>query len=232
MKQRHLALPIIALAFSVLVSIEPSAAVQDAATPEADALCAAAAGTVPAGIGRQGHMASPASEDHMPSMAMMDEFDLMFIDMMIPHHQEAIDMARVLLDRSTQEDIIRLATNIIEAQESEIVLMTEWREAWYPEASPFDPEAAMEQMGGGMMQMNTGEMLSDLCSAEDVDKAFLTLMIPHHDGAIMMAEAALTHAEHPELVELAQEILETQAAEIQEMQQLLSLLEATPVASG
>ncbi|CAN5610531.1 hypothetical protein BH23CHL5_BH23CHL5_07130 [soil metagenome] len=231
MKRKLLTLAVVAVAFSALVSIESAMAVQVAATPSADDICSIVEGTVQADAGQHGAIASPSPQDHVPNMAMMGEFDLMFIDMMIPHHQEAIDMARVVLERSTQEEIIRLATDIIEAQESEISMMTEWRETWYPGASEADPEAAISRMGGGMMQMNTGEMLSALCSAEDVDRVFVTLMVPHHESAIMMANAALTQAEHPELVELAKAIVETQAAEIVVMEQLLSFLDGTPIAS-
>ncbi|MGE3797999.1 MAG: DUF305 domain-containing protein [Thermomicrobiales bacterium] len=166
---------------------------------------------------------------------VMAGFDLMFIDMMIPHHQEAVDMATVVLLRSTNPEVRDLAEAIITAQNTEIALMNDWRAAWYPDAgtpTPFSDGMGMMAGGAGMMMMPPGEMLTDLCESPDIDLAFLELMIPHHESAIVMAEVALTNAEHDELVNLAEAILATQSAEIDLMRNVIAQLSGTPVASN
>ena len=176
---------------------------------------------------------SPAME----AMEMEIEFDLMFIDMMVPHHRGAIDMSEVLLHRSEIEEIRSLAEEIIAAQSAEIEQMNEWRESWYAGEPAMSADHANQMMQGmmgdsGMMGMDSGAMLADLCEAENVEVAFLELMIPHHQSAIAMAEAALEQAEHEEVRELAQVIIDSQSAEIETMQAMLASLTGTPVAAG
>ncbi len=73
------------------------------------------------------------SEDPQ-QLANEDPFDLAFIDAMIPHHESAIEMAKVALEESEDPEIREIAQGIIEAQEREIQQMTQWREEWYPES--------------------------------------------------------------------------------------------------
>ncbi len=76
-------------------------------------------------------------------------------------------------------------------------------------------------MGSGMMgagMMNRDQMRQMMGASADFDRMFLQMMIPHHAGAISMAQQALAHAEHPEIKALAQSIVTTQQAEIAEMQ--------------
>jgi uncharacterized protein (DUF305 family) len=82
------------------------------------------------------------SQEQMRSMGMMmdpqelankEPFDKAFIDAMIPHHQSAIEMSRVALEKSENPQIRELAENIVSAQQREIEQMTRWRQQWYPE---------------------------------------------------------------------------------------------------
>lgn len=151
------------------------------------------------------------------------EFDLRFIDGMILHHRGAIAMAEAVLQNSQRAEMQQLAEDIIAAQQTEIDQMTQWRQAWYPSASA---ELVMydAQMGHTMVmtpEMQTAMMMDgDLGQADaDFDLRFINAMIPHHEGALVMAEQVLENSERPELRQVAQNILDTQQTEINQMQQ-------------
>jgi uncharacterized protein (DUF305 family) len=152
------------------------------------------------------------------------EYDLRFIDAMIPHHRGAIEMAKVALQKSKRPEIKALAQNIIKTQNrEENELMRKWRKAWYPNASA-ESVAWHAQMGHSMAmsadQKNAMMMKMDLGVADaEFDLRFLNAMIPHHEGAIVMAKDALSKAKHPELKQLAHEIATSQQAEIDQMKQ-------------
>jgi uncharacterized protein (DUF305 family) len=176
---------------------------------------------------------------------MMAQFDLMFIDMMIPHHESAVAMANVARARAERDEIRQLAEAIIATQTAEIERLREWRAAWYGDGQPM---MAMDQMMGMMGQMmqsmpnmqamegmaNKGDMMSmmdmmgmamspgteiaALCAAPgSFDLAFIDAMIPHHQTAVMMAQVALANAQHDELKALARAIIDAQQQEIQQM---------------
>lgn len=168
----------------------------------------------------------PMSGMHHGSMQMSlgpknETFDLRFIDAMIPHHQGAIAMAQVAQEKSTRPEIKQLAQAIITAQEQEIQQMQSWRKAWYPNAGEqavmYDDSMKMdmpmsEQMRSDMM------MSGDLGAADDqFDLRFIDAMIPHHEGALVMAQEALEKSDRPEIKQLAQNILRSQQQEIDQM---------------
>jgi uncharacterized protein (DUF305 family) len=151
------------------------------------------------------------------------EFDLRFIDGMIVHHQGAVTMAAAALQNSQRPEIKQLAQAIIAAQEKEIEQMQQWRQAWYPDASA-EPVMYHAQMGHSMamsaeMQAQM-RMDGDLGAADDkFDLRFLDGMIPHHEGALVMADQVLKNSDRPELKQLANDILTSQQAEIDQMKQ-------------
>jgi uncharacterized protein (DUF305 family) len=169
------------------------------------------------------------SMDHsMGSMSMelgpKDEaFDLRFIDAMIPHHQGAVVMAQEALQKSNRPEIKQLAEEIIAAQEQEIAQMQEWRTTWYADAddTPMMYDASMGHMMPMTPEMRESMMMSgDLGAADDqFDLRFINMMIPHHQGAVEMANQALEKTDRPELKTLAQEIVSSQQQEIDEMTQ-------------
>ncbi len=152
------------------------------------------------------------------------EYDLRFIDAMIPHHRGAIDMANEALQKSKRPEITSLAQNIIKAQDrEENELMRKWRKAWYPKASA--TPMAYDSQQGKMMPMSVAQknsmmMKMDLGPADaNFDLRFMDAMIPHHEGAISMAKDALNKAQHPKLKQLANEIIASQQTEIDQMKQ-------------
>ena len=190
------------------------------ATPAAGDPCEAAPAVASPGPG-----AMPMGT---PMAGMAIEFDRLFIDMMIPHHVAAVAMAEVALVRAEHEELRELAAEVIAAQGTEIAQLQAWRDQWYPGA-PVLPMAEMEAMMAGMtgdapgmemmgMTMDPAAELAALCAApEPFDLAFIDAMIPHHQTAIAMAEAALDRSTHPELAALHAAIIETQQREIEQM---------------
>ncbi|MGF1566746.1 MAG: DUF305 domain-containing protein [Nodosilinea sp.] len=152
-----------------------------------------------------------------------EDFDLRFIDGMILHHQGAVAMAETLKQQSQRPEMLQMADDIMIAQQGEIEQMQQWRQAWYPNADP-EPMMYDAQMGHTMAMtadMQTEMMMSpDLGKADDeFDRRFLDAMIPHHEGALAMANEALAKSDRPEIRALADAIIATQQAEIGQMQQ-------------
>jgi uncharacterized protein (DUF305 family) len=101
--------------------------------------------------------------------------------------------------------------------------MKEWRTAWYPKADS-TPMAYHSQMGHMMAmtdEQKQGMMMSmDLGTADaEFDLRFINAMVPHHDGALVMAQDALSKSQRPEVKKLAQDILTSQQGEIEQMNQ-------------
>jgi len=153
--------------------------------------------------------------DHSESMATMGESEAMFATMMIPHHQQAIDMSEMALANSTNADVKRLAQQIIDAQATEIEQMQAWIEG-------HGHEVHGEHDMAGMASEADLAILATLASPE-FDELFLTLMIMHHEGALAMV-LMLDDTDQAEAKELAKHIVEVQTAEIELMNQLLTNL--------
>jgi uncharacterized protein (DUF305 family) len=151
------------------------------------------------------------------------DYDLRFIDAMIPHHEGAILMAKDVLQKSKQSELRQLATTIISAQEKEIKQMQDWRKNWYPKASN-TPMAWSTQMNHMMAmspdQMKGMQMDMDLGVADQgYALRFVNAMIPHHEAAVVMADDVLKKSKRPELLKLAKAIIASQQAEIDQMKQ-------------
>ncbi|MEH2402249.1 DUF305 domain-containing protein [Nostoc sp.] len=150
-------------------------------------------------------------------------FDLRFIDAMIPHHQGAVEMAKEAQQKSKRPEIKKLADNIIKSQDQEITQMKQWRQAWYPKAG--DKPMAYDSQMGHMMEMSSDQtktmmMSQDLGAADaEFDLRFINAMIPHHEGAVTMAKDVLGKSKRPEIKQLGQEIIKAQNTEIKQMQQ-------------
>jgi uncharacterized protein (DUF305 family) len=141
-------------------------------------------------------------------------FDQAFIDAMVPHHREAIEMAEAAKDRGlTQPDLEKIANDIMSSQQREIDQMLEWREQWFGsrQLGPVLPEVlGVPESELGMEHGSADEV----AGAVDVDAKFAEMMIAHHQGAIAMAEAAKERAQHDEVSEVADAIIEAQEREI------------------
>ncbi len=132
------------------------------------------------------------------------EFDYMV--RMVPHHQEAVESARTLLERTERPEMQEFAEDIIATQNREIEQMQSWLSAWYPDR---DRDAEYQPMMRDYSEM----------SGDELDLAFLQDMIPHHMAAVMMSEQLLSQVQvdHSELESLAESIRTTQTQEIRQM---------------
>jgi uncharacterized protein (DUF305 family) len=167
--------------------------------------------------------------------------DVTFAQGMIPHHQQAVEMADMALDPASKAGpaVTDLATRIKGAQGPEISLMTSWLTAWNQPAmagmkpgETMPPGATMPPMDGMDMDMDMGGM-DGMMSAEDMtalakatgpefDKMWLTMMVKHHDGAITMSKTVQTDGQSADVKTLAGKIIIAQKAEIDEMNKLVA----------
>ena len=144
-------------------------------------------------------------------------FEQQFIDMMVPHHEGAVEMAKVAQARAERPEIRQMAEAIISAQDREIQQMKGWRKAWY--GSDQTPTMANMPMLPEMRTSmgNMAEDVQKLQTASPFDKAFIDAMIPHHEAAIEAAKIAQQRATKPEIKQLAGDIITAQEREIAQM---------------
>ena len=152
--------------------------------------------------------------------------DTTFAQEMIPHHGQAIDMAKMAKTQASSAEVKALAADIEAAQGPEIAKMTGWLKAW-GEDVPSTDMAGMPGMDHGSDQDMPGMMTSDemkqLGNAHgaDFDQMFLQMMIKHHEGALEMAKTEKAQGANPQAVKLAESIEASQTAEIAKMRQML-----------
>lgn len=144
--------------------------------------------------------------------------DVVFAQSMIPHHEQAVEMADMALDpdASSSVEVRELAVDVKAAQDPEIETMRGWLEAW---GAPQEAPSAMEHDSGMMADTD----MSALAEAEgtEFDQMWLTMMIEHHEGAITMARDVQSITEDEEVKAMAEDIIAAQEAEIATMQALL-----------
>ena len=173
------------------------------------------------GFGMMGWRNNPVSNQGLiGNTQIANNIDRHFIEQMIPHHEGAVAMAKLALERSKRAEIKTLATAIIEGQTKEIQDMTLWYKEWFGNDVP---KVSTGMMGGGMMfssgmHMGGQEDMTTLENATDFDKAFLEAMIPHHQLALMMVRMLEAGTNRPEMLQLAKNITTSQSKEIQQMQ--------------
>lgn len=148
--------------------------------------------------------------------------DAHFIEQMIPHHEDAIAMAEIAIERAKRPEIKNLAEEIIKAQKGENEQMKVWYKSWFgtdvPENTQVMGMHGMRARGGmhmGMMRDETD--LESFRKTEDFDKAFIEEMIPHHQMAVMMAQMLKNTTQRDEMKPLAGNIIATQSKEISQM---------------
>jgi uncharacterized protein (DUF305 family) len=187
-----------------------------------------------------GNSEQPAGMDHgnpPPSTsaaerATHNDADIAFAQQMVPHHQQAVKMADLAASRASSAKVKDLANKIKQAQDPEIQLLNSWLARWG--ATSTGPSTGMDHgstgtsapgldhgSGPGMM---TDDELRHLeqASGVDFDRRFLEMMTRHHQGAIEEARTELEQGANPDAKALAQRVIDTQQAEITEMQGLLT----------
>ena len=149
---------------------------------------------------------------------MSTSFDRQFIDMMVPHHQSAMEMAEIAQQRGEHAEIRTLAGEIIREQGEEIAQMKAWRRQWFgsDETPPMDDMPMLPGMDHSEMR-DTTQTLAMLQTAQPFDRAFIDEMIMHHQTAIEAAQIALQKGERAEIRTLAGQIITAQQREIEQM---------------
>lgn len=162
------------------------------------------------------------SEEH-------NDADVMFAQMMIPHHQQAVEMSETLLAKDDiPQNVADFAQGVIDAQGPEIDRMNAMLEAWGQQPMNMDDMDGTGGMGGhggmsGMMSEDDMQQLEDATGTEAA-KLYLEQMTRHHEGAVDMAEQQVADGQNPQAVALAEQVIEDQEAEIQEMKTMLENL--------
>ncbi|MFJ9680701.1 DUF305 domain-containing protein [Streptomyces sp. NPDC101194] len=156
--------------------------------------------------------------------------DVEFAQQMIPHHQQAIEMAKLADGRAADPEIKALAAAIEKAQDPEIDTMKGWLKSWgkpLPAASMGDmPGMDHGSNGSGMPGMMSDQDMRGLEAAKgkDFDKKFAQLMIGHHEGAVTMAEAERKKGADADAKKLADAVITAQTAEIEKMNKIIARL--------
>ena len=169
------------------------------------------------------HGSSGTSSSSAPApSAEFNDADTTFAQMMIPHHAQAVAMSDIMLTKEgIPAAVTDLATKIKAAQGPEIEKMTGWLKSWgQPTEVPTMPSA--HSMSGMMGEEDMAKL--EAAQGTEAAKLFLTQMITHHEGAVMMAKTETTDGKNAQAVQLSKEIVSSQEAEIQEMKDLLATL--------
>jgi len=174
------------------------------------------------GMDHSGDSSSSSSSGESDNGAHNDA-DIAFAMGMVPHHQQAVEMADMILGKDDiNPQVISLAEKIKAAQGPEITLMKGWLDAW---GSPYESMGDMPGMDMGTGMISEEDMARlDSATGVEASRLFLEQMIEHHNGAIEMANVQTSDGTNPDAVELAKNIIKSQTAEIDEMQAILASL--------
>ena len=177
--------------------------------------------------GLPGEPAATGGDVTTEEPAEWNHSDIAFVQMMIPHHAQALEMSRLAPKRAEDPQVRRLAERIEAAQAPEILLMASWLEEQsldVPSASddPLDYDHGAHGHDG-MEGMLTPQELKELAATKGraFDRLYLTSMIRHHEGALTMADRVAVDGSALLVRELAADVASSQAAEIGRMQELL-----------
>jgi uncharacterized protein (DUF305 family) len=216
--KRSTTLTALALASALaLVGCGADSSEQDAGT--------AAETSAPAASAPEGTGTGPASGAAAEISAEHNDDDVMFAQMMIPHHEQAVQMSEILLGKDlVPEEVRDLAERVMDTQEPEMEQMRAMLAAW---EAPATPDAAAAEHGGhgsGMVDEQGMNWLREAEEGPEAARLYLEQMTQHHEGAIDMAREQVEKGSNPQAVELAREIVEAQETEIAEMEQMLQEL--------
>ncbi|RXR22363.1 DUF305 domain-containing protein [Oerskovia turbata] len=190
-------------------------------------LTAALAGCSAGSASSSGEAGAPAASGSAGAPAEVNDVDTHFVAMMTPHHEQAVEMSKIILAVDGVSEPTRdLAQRILDGQTEEIGTMRGWADAW-----GMDDLMQMHSVhvANGMLtsdQMGSLERLADASTGDATavaaaETTFLELMHSHHEGAIAMTQGEIEGGGHAELRALAQVMVDVQTAEMAEIDTLL-----------
>ncbi|MFE7898398.1 DUF305 domain-containing protein [Streptomyces sp. NPDC057424] len=201
-----------------------------AATGAAAVVLAACGGDGAAGGAGHGDAGSHGPTGTPSPTGAHNPQDVAFAQGMIPHHRQALEMARLVAGRASSGEVKDLAGRIEKAQDPEIRTMTGWLRTW-GEDVPASTNGGMDHSGSGhsgMPGMMDDEDMAALgkLTGKAFDVQFLTLMVEHHEGAVEMARSEQGKGRYGPAKDMAADIVTAQNAEISEMNKLLGKSES------
>ena len=167
---------------------------------------------------------SAAASPTARSTEAHNDVDVMFVQQMLPHHTQAVEMSDTLLAKQDIDPrVTKLANQIKAAQGPEIQQMQGWLTQWGTPSMP--PMSGHDEMAGmsGMMSEQDMTALKD-AQGVDASKLYLTQMIAHHEGAVTMAQSEIKDGQYPPAVGMARAIVTGQQQEIDTMKGILASL--------
>ncbi|MEC5156297.1 DUF305 domain-containing protein [Chryseobacterium sp. MP_3.2] len=154
-----------------------------------------------------------ADKMHAPKTSGNNDTD--FSNMMIEHHNGAVEMSELLLNKGKDPELQTFAQKVIDAQTQEINLMEKFQNETEKSADSQDFQQALNQSMAAMMN-------KEIKIYNDSDKDYAAQMIPHHQSAVEMAKAYLKFGKNPQLLKLSEDIIRAQNTEIAELQNWLA----------
>lgn len=184
------------------------------------------------GSGSSASAASTRAAGDNPAPGTFNDADVMFAQMMIPHHEQALEMAQLADGRASDAEIKTLVADIEKAQDPEIQTMKSWLKAW---GKPASAEESMPGMDHGSGGMDHGSGMAGMMSDEDMkkleaakgtefDRMFAEMMIDHHEGAIVMAKDEQKNGRNATAKKLAADVVKIQTAEVEKLEKALDRL--------
>ena len=159
---------------------------------------------------------SMMDSDEGNSTSRLTGADIMFLQMMIPHHQQAVDISNLALTKSKDAELLALATAIRDGQADEIVQMKQWLKNT---GAGLEMGHTMEGQMGGMLDDAELAALKSATGSE-FDRLWLLGMSGHHDGALHMTQM-IEDASNPTIKKFGQDIVTLQTAQIEQMKVML-----------
>ena len=158
-------------------------------------------------------------ESTAPAEAALSDADVTFTQNMIPHHQQAMEMAKLVDSHTDRPELREAADSIQSSQGQEITQMQGWLRSWGKPETPSEGHGGHgdTEMPGMMSEADMRRLME--ATGPEFDLAFVELMAAHHQGAIDMANTELKDGALPEVTRLAQQIIDTQQDEIDQLQQ-------------
>ena len=168
--------------------------------------------------------AAPTTAEVTAAAVAANDADAEFAQMMVIHHEGAIEMADLAVAQGSSADVRALGERISAAQGPEIETMTGWLQEWGRDMPAEADMGGMDHGGMDMGGLDQEEAMAELraLSGAEFDGRFLELMIEHHRGAVVMAETQQAEGENAEAVALAGKIIADQQVEITEMERMLA----------
>ena len=168
-----------------------------------------------------GSGATTAASSAPSAGAAFNNADVQFAQMMIVHHQQALEMATLADTRASDAEVKKIATDIKNAQDPEIKTMTAWLTAWgQPTSAPGGHN--MPGMPGEMSEADMKKL--EAATGTEFDREFARMMIAHHNGAIEMARQEQSQGTNPDAKALAATIEKAQTAEVAALQKIVDRL--------